>query len=306
MSVTKIIMMQKNEGPFLARWLAHYSFIFGTHNLIILDNGSTDSYTLSLLNEAEYRGAIIERNFTRPEDFQHKGRHFTTLISALDQDSDYDFALPVDCDELLAVFTPSGLSVEKEKILAEFDKLKGQRSGFSITPSLFNVPGQPGWFSPNRHFPKGFVPSRCGAVIDDGQHFPASMEVEGQIPTKFTYLHFHNRPYEEMQAYCRAKLSLELDDVTDEAKLREHERLARPGGHMVRSLLLDEAGYQKIYDHEVQLYFNGAGVLLRTADTIRLWDAPRYLAQHPDTQAYGAGPLCHYLMHGFPEGRELP
>lgn len=306
MSVIKVIMMQKNEGPFLARWLAHYGFIFDMNNLIILDNGSTDPYTLALLNEAEYRGAIIERSLTKPEDFQHKGRHFTSLISALDQDDEYDFALPVDCDELIAVFTNTGLSIGKEKILAEFETLKGQRSGFAIAPSLFNVPLQQGWFSPNRHFPKGFVPSRCGAVIDDGQHFPASMEIAGQVATKFTYLHFHNRPHEEMQAYCRAKLSLEIDDVTDIEKLRDHELHARPGGHLVRSLLLDEKGYSQIYDNDVQLYFEGNGVMLRTPHGLRLWDAKRYLMRHPDTQAYAPGPLCHYLMHGFTEGRELP
>ncbi|QHI95649.1 hypothetical protein GT348_04670 [Aristophania vespae] len=306
MLTIKIIMMQKNEGPALARWLAHYGAIFGIPNLIILDNGSTDPLTLSLLNEAEYRGAVIERNLTNPEDFQHKGRHLTALIHALDHDEEYDFAIPVDCDEILGIFTPEGLSIEKNTILAEFAALKSHRGAFAISPSLFNVPEKKGWYSPNRHFPKGFVPSRCGAVIDDGHHFPSSMEIAGQLPTKFTYFHHHNRPYHEMQNYSRAKLSLEIEDVNDIEKLRERERLALPGGHLVRSLLLTEKEYGAIYEKEVQLFFEGNSVILRTPKGVRLWDANLYLKRHPDTHHYGPGPLCHYLMHGFLEGRELP
>ncbi|MXV44541.1 hypothetical protein GS501_05695 [Saccharibacter sp. 17.LH.SD] len=308
MAIVKVMMMQKNEGPRLARWLTHYGQIFGMENLLIFDNGSSDKFTISLLNEAEYRGAHVRRDLNRPVDFQMKGQHYNNVIASLDHDEEYDFALPVDCDETLCVFTEGGLSLDARDIHAEFERLKSYRGAFSIGLSLFNVPNREGWYAPNRFFPKGFVPARCGARIDNGHHFPTSSEVPESFLTRFTYLHNHHRPYREMIRNARAKLALEVENVTDKELLREHARRALPGGHLVHLLLGTQADYYTMYKNEVQLYFQGNDVLLQEPGkkNVRYWDAKRYRECHPDTVVYEAGLLSHYLTYGAPEGRELP
>lgn len=304
MSIVKIIMMQKNEGENLARWLAHYHTLFGSENLYIFDNGSSDPYTLSLLQEAEYRGVHVDRTLTQPQDWQRKGAHFTSIIEAFDRDEIYDFVLPVDCDEILCLLTKDGISLEKKAILEEFSRLKQSRCAFGMNFSLFNVPNKPGWYAPNRHFPKGFVPSHCQAIIDDGHHFPISQEENTRYITRFTYLHHHHRPFKEMQEHAREKLALEVD-ITDRTALLQHAQHARPGGHLVHILLEDQHHYEHIYDAEIQIFFDGSGIILKTPQGIRFWDGDAYLARHPDVASYAPGPLNHYLMYGYYEKREL-
>lgn len=308
MPIVKVMMMQKDEGPRLTRWLAHYGHIFGMENLIIFDNGSHDPLTLSLLKEAERHGSHVRYDLRRTGDFREKGQHFTNVIASLDHDIHYDFALPVDCDEILCVFTEDGLSLHKNDILAEFERLTPYRSAFTIHLSLFNVPQKDGWYAPRRLFPKGFVPAHCGARIDNGHHFPVSNEDPTATLTRFTYLHHHHRPYQEMMRRARAKLALEVDDISDLEKLREHERQGLPGGHLVHTILQTRRRYNATYDNEIQLYFQGSGVLLRRPHDKELyvWNAQRYLERHPDTASYDPGPLSHYLTYGAPEGRELP
>lgn len=303
-------MMQKNEGNRLARWLAHYSKLFGMKNLFIFDNGSDDPYTLVLLREAEYAGAKIDRSLTDPKDWQAKGGHFTDIIASMDENEDYDFALPVDCDEILCVFTKTGLSLDKRDILLEFERLRPFRCAFSLNLSLFNLPPNPdrleqhiGWYAPNRHFPKGFVPARCQARIDDGHHFPLSEEQPDQIPTCLTYLHHHHRPWQEMLDLSRQKLALEVD-INDPDMLIEHARHARPGGHLVGFLHDTPESYAARYQNEVHIFFEGGSVLLNTPKGLKFWNAAHYLAHHPDVTGYIPGPLNHYLMYGFSEGRD--
>ncbi|MXV35373.1 MULTISPECIES: glycosyltransferase family 2 protein [unclassified Saccharibacter] len=308
MPVVKVLMMQKDEGPRLARWLTHYGQIFGMKNLILFDNGSQDPFTLALLKEAERHGCHVRYDLTSTGDFREKGQHFTNVIASLDHDVHYDFALPVDCDELLCAFTEDGLSLQKEAIYEELERLKPCRGPLTINLSLFNVPQQEGWYAPRRLFPKGFVPARCGARIDNGHHFPTSQEEPNSTLTRFTYLHNHHRPYQEMINRAKAKLALEVNDISDLEELREHESKGLPGGHLVRTILQNRRQYNATYNNEVQLYFRGNGILLRRPreKEVHIWDSQRYLERHPDTASYVPGPLSHYLTYGAPEGRELP
>lgn len=304
MSIVKVMMMQKNEGNYLARWLAHYQYLFGAHNLYIFDNGSDDPYTLSLLQEAQYQGVHVDRTLSQKEDWQRKGAHFTSMIEALDRDEHYDFALPVDCDEIICVFTERGLSLNKNDILEEFSRLKSFRCAFGMNFSLFNVPNHHGWYAPNRHFPKGFVPARCQAIIDDGHHFPISQEDNTRLITRLTYLHHHHRPFNEMQELSRQKLALEVD-IHDRNKLLEHAQHARPGGHLVRFLLEEKKDYEQMYNNEIQFFFDGGDIILKTPQGVRFWNKDAYLKRHPDVASYEPGPLNHYLMYGYHEKREL-
>jgi hypothetical protein len=155
----KLVMMEKDEVANLQRWLSHYGPIFGYENLYIMDNGSTNEETLNLLNEYRRWGGInviYDRNTTR--DFHTKGIHFTHLIRSWDAGEPYDFALPLDCDEIIAVLGKGGISTDKTDILCAFEGLRYVTSSlgtedcpsFRLDMSLFNVPGKPGWFCPVR------------------------------------------------------------------------------------------------------------------------------------------------------------
>lgn len=310
--IVKVMMMQKDEGPRLARWLTHYACLFGMENLLIFDNGSEEVTTLALLDEAERCGAHVRRDLDTAFDFQNKGGHFTNVIRSLNQDAEYDFALPVDCDELLCVFTETGLSLGKADILAEFARLKPWGCPFRIELSLFNLPGDghEGWYAPNRHFHKGFVPAYHDATIDNGHHAPALANTTDVKMTRFVYLHSHNRPYQEMIDLSRAKLMPEMespDDVFDRQKILAHlSRPHCPGSHLCHMLLRSHDEYETLYRDEVHIYFREGLPLIRSrSDRLHVWNSHAYLARHPDVAGYESGPLAHYLMYGFPEGRSL-
>lgn len=99
------------------------------------------------------------REYRHSGDFQAKGLHFCEQIGQWDERGGYDFAIPVDCDELLAVVTDDGISAAREDVLAELLRLKGERRAFRIGTSLFNLVDRPGWFAVDPEFYKGFIPA---------------------------------------------------------------------------------------------------------------------------------------------------
>lgn len=308
MAVVKVLMMEKDEVENLARWLAHYAYLFGFENLTIFDNGSTNPATISLLKSAESRGAIVRYDLNVTRDFHLKGIHFTSVIKGWDNDAAYDFALPVDCDEFLAVFDEHGLTRDREAIHRHFDALKGQQASLRIDTSLFNVPGRRGWYAPVRHFFKGFVAARTLDFCDNGHHAPLTLNKQ-VASSSFTYLHEHHHPYEEWRRRLRVKVE-GLVDLDDEAAMRHY--LTIPGAegvHAVASLLIGEAAYLSLYEDEIQLRPAGGGsghvVLEGPGVPMQLWDAAAYLRRHPDVHVYEIGTLQHYLRHGFHEGRAL-
>jgi hypothetical protein len=302
----RVLMMQKNEGDVLARWLAHYGGLFGFQNLHLIDNGSSDPLTLLLLQEAEKRGATLYHGLTTQHDFQNKGGHFTNIIRHWDKRHDHDFVLPVDCDEILAVFTRHGLTTDHDEIANELDRLLPIRCALRLDMSLFNVPDRPGWFCPDRFFHKGFLPAGSLDVLDNGQHAPKSRLAEGHVTTRLTYLHFHNRPYEIARQRARSKLS-DLVDVDDpDALARYAQQQDAPGAHLLQMLSMSKEDYLRRYDKEVKVFVPDAGdvTLVSCDDKSWIWDSDRYIDDHPDVRFYALSPLHHYLRHGFLEGRK--
>ncbi|RUT27215.1 hypothetical protein C0V97_03100 [Asaia sp. W19] len=312
-------MMQRDEGAMLMAWLSYYGQIFGFGNLVIFDNGSTDPLTLHLLDQAARCGATIRRDHKLPDDFHGKGRHFAREIRQWDRLHNYDFALPVDCDEFLVVADEEGISTSSAKIHAEFARLHGEKSAFRIGGSFFNVPGKPGWFAFEPEFIKGFVAARTVGVVDNGQHNPASRVAPGYVLTRFVYLHWHNHDYAEMRGRARVKLSNSLVDPDDRAALMRYAITPNlPGRHLVSVLLEDEAHYRDRYNGMLHLYLPWAGSpsalpvhvengpsLLADGRVSRQWSGQRYLEMNGDVAGWPPGALMHFLVHGWAEGRQF-
>ena len=306
MARVRVVMMQRNEGDALVRWLSNYGGLFGFENLTILDNGTTDAFTLDVLRHAELSGAYVRWGLDALRDFREKGGHLTNVIKAWDHEGGYDFALPVDCDELLAVFDETGLTTDRDAILAEFDRLMPVRSALRIDLSMFNVPDRPGWFVPDRHFYKGFLPARSIAAIDNGHHAPESRLAPGFELTRFTYLHWHNRSYDATMALIRRKLTGRVDVHDRDALIAFRDTPNAPGAHMVDTLLMSREEYLDRYRGQVALFMppGDRGVhFLSGGGRFHRWDAAAYLRANEDVRAYWQGPLHHYLRHGFNEAR---
>jgi hypothetical protein len=303
----RVVMMQRDEGPMLARWLAHHGGLFGFDCITILDNGSKDPRTIALLREAEAFGARINWDLKSRKHFHNKGLHVRNVIVDWDNTRDYDFALPMDCDEILAVFTDHGLTTNHNAIRVEMERLKPFSNALRLDLSLFNVPGRSGWFAPHLKFYKGFLPARSIDSIDEGFHQPVSRLGRDHTNTHFTYLHWHNRPFKEAVAAAKTKLRGDVD-VNDAAALRRHAAIPGARGvHLVDLVLMTEQDYHRRYDNDVQIFVapNGEANLLRVGDTVTIWDAKRYLALNPDVRRYGFPCLHHFLRHGVAEKRRL-
>ncbi|MCQ8240774.1 glycosyltransferase family 2 protein [Rhizosaccharibacter radicis] len=307
MANVRVVMMQRDEGDSLARWLAHYGGLFGYPNLSIIDNGSVDHLTRQLLAEAERRGSRIYWDLSSRHDFEHKGGHVANIIQHWDNSAPYDFALPVDCDEILAVFEPAGLTTDHAAIHREFDRLRSFRCALRIDMSLLNVPERPGWFAPDRAFHKGFLPARSLDTIDNGYHDPQSRLQPGHLTTRLTYLHWHNHDFDRTQQRARVKMEGRVDLSDSRALANYAGRGDAPGQHLIELLTMSRERFRHRYDDEVQVFVppGGKANLLQVFGRIRSWDAPTYLSRSPDVVGYELTPLHHYLRHGYGEGRPL-
>ena len=336
MARVRCIMMQKDEGQLLDSWLKYYGYLFGFECLEVLDNGSRDPLTCFILAQFEAAGVRVHRQHVGNAAFEQKGAIVHGVINEWDRTLEYDFALPCDCDEFLALFTRGGLECSREAIHAGLDALIECDQVLGIRTSLFNVPSQPDWFHPEM-FPKGFLPSHTILDLDSGYHEPRSRLAAGMRDTDFTYLHFHNKPYETVQDHTRRKLHRRVD-VDDRAALA---RYAGAGAHMTKDLLMSRLEYVHQFDRRITVRFEqftdqiralGSREGLLTGDatlprrhqsrpggpaTIRLppddsrparliaFDGDAYLAGNPDVACTNRSGLPHYLFYGFYEGRAL-
>ncbi len=328
MARIKCIMMQRDETQLLLPWLRHHGALFGFENLIVLDNGSRDTGVLATLACFERAGVRVERAHAQPQDFLDKGRHVARVIAGLDAASGpedgYDFALPIDCDEFLAVFDEFGLSCSRRAIDRAFDALLGERRALAIEMSLTNVVGRPGWFAADT-LQKGFLPAGSVQEVDHGFHHLRSRLEDGMRWTRFCFLHFHNKPFETLVAHARRK----LDGLVDHHDLDALRRYRGMNYHLVPYFFMTEAQYRSIPDRMLTLTAPGfidlaaalgtdrmlfGGPATETDGTVRLrlpgeapvaFEGTAYLAAHPDVQAAAVAPLQHYLRHGWSEGRRL-
>jgi len=104
-----VVLYQKDEIDFLADWIHYHSSIFGHRNIHIIDNNSSNSEVLSVLNTAKISGAHIIRDV---QSFLFKGKVSTRVIrSILDADPTVEFVFSLDADEFIVSVSPSNFSM---------------------------------------------------------------------------------------------------------------------------------------------------------------------------------------------------
>ncbi len=300
----RVYTMQRDEGQLLGDWLHHYGPLFDYENLTIFDNGSTDPLTLFYLNEAITRRVRVFKSFHLHHDFISKGQLIRNLATEDMKASAFDFILPVDCDEHLAVVLNDRISKDRLDIVRELERYRGAHMALSIDTSLMNCPKHAGWFSPDSDFVKSFLPAVSIHHIDQGYHACRTRDWPNTcLTTTFTYLHYHNPSFAQAQVKARHKLRYRVD-ITDRDAMIAYINPLNPGAHLVSVLLMTEPEYHSRYDRAVRINLHApAEVLLPSGEHI-VWDKDDYLFQHPDVAISDwTSPLHHFLKAGHKENR---
>lgn len=231
------IMMQKNEIELLKPWFYYHSSIFEASNIYILDNGSTDKAVLSTLKSIESLGAKVIYKYNTNQDFERKGDIIGGLITELDNGS-YDFFMPLDCDEFVAVYDQNGnVSCNKLDIQSELNNNINSKDTLVISGQLFNCPLNNKLFH-YQETRKTFFTKKSFRSLDLGYHWGKSISL-GEHKTKITHFHFHNKPFNILLSHAREKLKSRVDSF-DPEYLKTYNGL---GSHMVRYFLITEDEY---------------------------------------------------------------
>lgn len=237
------IMMQKNEDELLWSWFSYHASIFEANNIYILDNGSTNPSVLSTLHRIESMGATVITKYKTKLDYESKGDIIGELINNL-EDKNYDFFIPLDCDEFFATFDKNGkVSCDKQDIMHELNNHINSKDALVIAGQLFNCPLSDTHFhlqeTRKTFFTKGSFKS-----LDQGYHWGKSMSL-GEHRTNITHFHFHNKPFNILLEHSREKLKGRVSSFEPEY-LKTYNGL---GNHLVRYFLINEEEYLSQFDN---------------------------------------------------------
>lgn len=195
-----VVMMQRNEFDLLPTWLAHYEHLFGSQNLWILDDASTNLQVGEILQAAERRGVRVLR-FNERQGVDAKGRSVQELWAR--ELRGFRFVIPCDADELLYLDVDGSPTTDQGEISNYLHKLPPCGDGvYRISRQIRNVPRSVSGRTASIR--KGFLGRSSNAKIDVGFHFRVP-EIR-MVETDLGFIHFTNRPYEERIQFSRQKL----------------------------------------------------------------------------------------------------
>jgi hypothetical protein len=253
------MVMLKNERTLTPRFIGYHAALFDAENVYVFDNGSTDPEVLTTLDSFAAKGVHVDWSFTTTEDFHDKGTVLGNLIKRLDRERDYDFYIPLDCDEFVVLRTADGYTADPAAIHAYLDALRGETHILKVALNISNLLGAPDMFRP-AEYSKTVWPRETFLHMDHGYH--TGVARDGSSPyleCDLVYAHFHYRPYEEVVAFAKQKLRVELSD----AEIDDHERLREFGGlgrHMVQYIVNGpEAYYRQFRNPPEAVRFPGLG-----------------------------------------------
>jgi hypothetical protein len=317
-------MMQQDETQLLEPWLLYHGDLFGFENLVVLDHGSNEPEVIAVMDRFSQAGVTVEHLPREPREYARRAEHVARVIRALDATTDYDFVLPLDCDEFLTVFDNGSLSACPVVIHAAFNSLIGEKRAIDVELLCDNVFDRPGWFAAN-DVGKRFLPAGGLLDIDVGFHNLRSRLADGKREAPFCYLHFHNKPLPVLLAHARRKLEMRVDHRDTDALVNYRG----DGMHLVKYFFMTQEEYAA--STTTVLSFSVPDFIRRTAylgikgalfgrhvdcdpDRVQIkqpgkreasFRADRYLDANPDIRAAGIDPLYHYLLHGWREERVL-
>jgi hypothetical protein len=141
-----LLLMQKNEGYMLEAWIKHHITIVPPQHIYIIDNGSKDFLTLSILEYALSLGCNVEKRFDSENHFLQKGTVMVLNMFELDSFNDFDFYIILDTDEFLAVEINEQIEVFSDAIHSSLAALPRSGVPLKIVKGLIADPNRAGYF----------------------------------------------------------------------------------------------------------------------------------------------------------------
>lgn len=241
------LMMQRNEESLLKPWVEYYSELFGSSNLYIFDNGSTNSkvtnYLASLSNNF---GIHVDFSHQSSADFRRKGVIFQKLIKELEALDYYDFFIPLDCDEFISLKTSENefcnFTLSRDEIYTELNMHKFSEAALKVTTFFNNKPHCKDKFYEQKG-EKTFFTANTISSLDHGFHKGETISKETKV-TALSYVHFHNKPLSELKEHAYNKL-IPFFDIDDEKVLAE---LVSQRNRLALNLLDSKETYEKRFD----------------------------------------------------------
>ncbi len=325
--------------------MAYYGHLFGFHNLLVLDNGSELAEVQATLAEFEGKGVTVDRSYANRADYEAKGDIVGAQIARLDQRREYDFIIPLDCDEFIVLRGQPDLSCSHEAITTYLKELVGETRVLRVPYQLANHPLQPDiyhYFT----FHKVFFAAGTFAGLDQGFHVGQSRAGDGIRDTRLIHLHFHHKRFDLMMSQAR-KTWIGTVDLDDRDKLVGYKGHSM---HLAPMLLNNKEQYYRNFVNRVHFVIpefrsllaslgapldlpsepvgedllvrilqhnrvppigSGSMVLVpqKSAESnefsLQRFDEQSYLAANPDVIAAGIDPTVHFCTNGFREGRSL-
>ena len=243
-----ILTMQKNEDLLLEQWINYYAKLFTLEGICIVDNGSTNEDVLSILEKYSKMGVRVEYDFNKPTDFENKGAVLAGLAQKYYSDFDYVFFL--DTDEFLFLQNDDNkFNHNADDIIEYISSLPtDQMYIYHVNGMYNNVPYKPSQYIEFRPRYKIFFRGGTVRTIDVGFHTGSCVKASKKYMTKFSLVHFHNKPYEHKVQSAREKMKLRVD-INDDNAIRNYNSRGR-GCHLVSTLLETEEEYYAKFDNE--------------------------------------------------------
>jgi len=319
------VMMQRNEEDLLEPWLLYHAYLFGFENLYVIDNGSSSAAVRATMERFRRVGVHFDTSFSRPSDYERKHAIVAEKITSLKHAKGHDFYFPMDCDEFVALFDQTGITLGRTAILDYLERLAAtaDRTMFRIKAQAFNVPGESCKFY-LEDLSKVFFTEGEVEYLEHGNHNGRLWGETGEQHVPITYLHFRNKPFRDLLRHAREKLKNRVDvgDLGAVMAYRGH------GDHMVPYFSMTEADYLGSFAHKPAFIVPEFHDLIEvlgaskamgrvcacpewergTGDLIELppgFDGDLYLQANLDVAQARMHPIVHYHLYGKEERRRL-
>ena len=201
------LMMAKDEDQLLVPWVRHHARLFGAGNLLVFDNGTTNSIALEQLDWARDLGVIVDTTHPGPEAFRDKGSVMSTAIQRLDRDDPADFYFPLDCDEFVGLEVDGAVRFDRACLERELQGLRDVSTPLLIARAYDNNPARPDCYRPAPFQRKSFFTRGTCVWMDDGSHHAMTGDRSGDRKTNVIYVHFHYRPFPALVQHSKSKIA---------------------------------------------------------------------------------------------------
>lgn len=232
-----ILLMCKDEGNMLDAWIKHHITIVPPQHLFIFDNGSTDVLTTEILLRAESLGCNVERKFASKKHFLEKGFVMKLKMQELDVFDDFDFYIPLDADELLAVKSNDHFEVSSDAIHSSLSTVPNLGTPLKIVTGLLSHPYHAGYFLKTA-LNKTFFRRETVRSLDVGYHWGQTIDRGTPIETAMTLVDFHQMGLDEVKRRARQRIEGRIESDSGKESLDEYASKQLPGFHSLLELNL--------------------------------------------------------------------